>query len=179
MMHRLLATVALLLAISSAHASMIWTAVAVDKTQLDALTKSERLLVETLSNAEGEQAVSLDKTWHGIHYLLNGTAWTIYTTAGEAILGGREFGTDLGYGRPRVLSPDQVKSIAKALSTLTAKELSSRYKPQVMEKEGIYPTIWLQEGPQALQELLDQYAMLLRFYQRAAQNKQSIVIAIM
>jgi hypothetical protein len=131
---RVLAAFALLLAFSSAHASMIWTAVALSTKQLDAIAKDEGLLEKTLENSTGKQSMDLDKAWHGIHFLLNGTAWSITTVAGEAILGGREFGPDMGYGRPKLISADKVKQIATALANVTATELSSRYHPEAMEK---------------------------------------------
>ncbi|MBJ7313923.1 YfbM family protein [Rugamonas sp. CCM 8940] len=170
-MKRLLASMALLFAISSAHASMIWRAVAVDSAQLDGLTKNEELLARTLLATKGDQAINLDKAWHGIHFLLNGTAWKVTSTAGQAVLGGREFGADMGYGPPRVVSKEDVVKVAKALSMITSKELSARYSPKIMEEEDIYPSsTWQQEGPQALKFLLDGYAELLAFYQRAAKN---------
>jgi hypothetical protein len=176
---RVLAAFALLLAFSSAHASMIWTAVALSTKQLDAIAKDEGLLEKTLENSTGKQSMDLDKAWHGIHFLLNGTAWSITTVAGEAILGGREFGPDMGYGRPKLISADKVKQIATALANVTATELSSRYHPEAMEKAEIYPSIWKQEGPQALPYLLNGYSALLAFYQRAAERGESIVIVIL
>jgi hypothetical protein len=166
-------------AISSAHASMIWIAIAVDPLQVDELSKNEELLARTLMKTKGEQAINLDKAWHGVHFLLNGTAWEVTNTAGQAVLGGQEFGGDMGYGPARLISADDVKRIAKALSMVTSEELSTRYKPQVMEKEEIYPSIiWQREGPGALKFLVDGYAELLKFYQRAARKGQAVVIAI-
>lgn len=179
-MKRLFVTIALMFVISAAHASMIWMAVAVDPVRVDELSKNEELLARTLMETKGEQAINLDKAWHGIHFLLNGTAWEVTNTAGQAVLGGQEFGADMGYGRPRLILANDVRKIAKALSTITSQELSTRDKPQVMEKEEIYPsTIWQREGPEALRFLVDGYAELLAFYQRAAGKRQTVVIAIM
>lgn len=179
-MKRLLAIAALMFATSSVHASMIWMAVAVDANQVSQLTDNEELLARTLLKAKGEQVINLDKAWHGIHYLLNGTAWKVTSVAGQAILGGKEFGTDMGYGLPRVVPADEVKKVAKALSMVTLQQLSARYDTQVMEKEEIYPTIiWRREGADALKWLVDDYAELCKFYQHAAEKDQAVIIAIM
>ncbi|MFZ6725519.1 YfbM family protein [Undibacterium sp. MH2W] len=179
-MKRLLAIIALMFAASSVHASMIWMAVAVDAKQVGEFTKNEELLAHTLLKAKGEKAINLDKAWHGIHYLLNGTAWEVTSVAGQAILGGKEFGTDMGYGPPRVLSTEEVKKLAKALSVVTSQQLSARYDPQVMEKMEIYPTIiWRREGTDALKWLLDDYAELSKFYRQAAEKEQAVIIVIM
>lgn len=179
-MKKLLAIIALMFAVSSAHASMIWMAVAVNVAQVGELTNNEEMLARTLLKAKGEQAINLDKAWHGIHYLLNGTAWDVTSIAGQAILGGKEFGIDMGYGPPRVLSSEDVKKVANALSALTPLQLSARYDPRLMEKEEIYPAIvWQREGTDALKWLLDDYAELSKFYQHAAEKNQAIIIAVM
>lgn len=59
-----------------------------------------------------EPDLDLDKSWHGIHYLLTGTAWGIGEGAGAAILGGDEIGEDGGYGPARLLDPETVRTEA-------------------------------------------------------------------
>ncbi|GID62118.1 hypothetical protein J3R03_003251 [Actinoplanes couchii] len=62
--------------------------------------------------------LDLDKSWHGIHYALTGTAWQVGLGAGAAVLGGAEIGEDNGYGPPRLISAEQVQSIAAGLRQL-------------------------------------------------------------
>lgn len=170
---------ALFFAAIPAQASMIWTAVAVAPAQFEQLKRNPELLTQALSS-EGKQAISLDKAWHGIHFLLTGTAWDVKGPAGQAILGGQEFGEDLGYGPARVLSVAQVEAIAEALAKITPENLSVRYNTDAMTKAGIYPTIiWNREGPEALVFLLDYYKPLVTFYRHAAEKGQLVVIAIM
>ena len=88
-MKNLLAALALTLASLSCHASMIWQAVAVDAAQFERLKKDPDALMEAL-RAKGEQSVTLGKDWHGIHFLLTGSAWSTSGTAAQAIMGGRE-----------------------------------------------------------------------------------------
>jgi hypothetical protein len=178
-MKKLFALLALLAVSLSAHAGMVWIAVALPTEQLEQARNDPKAIEKLLFEAKGENSVDLDKAWHGIHYLLNGTPWKVTSTAGEAILGGREFGTDLGYGPPHFLTPAQVKAIAEALLKETPAILTSRYRPESMETAGIYPKgIWKREGPQALQYLLDYYNPLVAFYKRAAENGYAVVIAL-
>lgn len=76
-----------------------------------------------------EPELDLDKSWHGIHYLLTGTDWQIGEGAGAAVLGGDELGQDGGYGPPRLLGPDTVRAIAAALDALDVEALRARFDP--------------------------------------------------
>lgn len=158
---------------------MIWVAVAIDPAQFSEISKNEKLLTKVLLEETGDQKLDLDKAWHGIHYLLNGTAWTINNIAGKAIIGGEEFGPDIGYGPPHIVSATQVREIAAALEKITPEQLSARYNPEAMEKEEIYPTIiWKRDGAESLKFLLNYFQPLRTFYQRAAQKGLAVIIAI-
>ncbi len=69
-----------------------------------------------------EGQVCLDKSWHAIHYVMTGTAGPDGSALGDAILGGREIGPDLGYGHARLLPADRVREIADALAALDFRE---------------------------------------------------------
>src|SRR5262245_45909058 len=62
-----------------------------------------------------EDALDLGKAWHGLHFLLTGTAWEGDGPLAAAILGGEEITGDLGYGAARCLSPRGVAEVALAL----------------------------------------------------------------
>jgi hypothetical protein len=62
-----------------------------------------------------EGQYDIDKSWHAIHYLITGSTEPDGTPVGDAILGGRPVGTDLGYGPARLIEPKHVKRIAGAL----------------------------------------------------------------
>jgi hypothetical protein len=97
-----------------------------------------------LALGAGEGAsVDLDKAWHGIHYLLTGTAWE-----GEAPLhflaaGGRPVGDiDVGYGPVRAFSAAETRAIHDALTGLGDDDLRARFDPADMMEKEIYPEIW-------------------------------------
>ena len=61
----------------------------------------------------------------------------------QTILGGVEFGEDLGYGPARYLTLDQVGQIADELNRPALQaEMSARFDPARMSELGIYPQGW-------------------------------------
>lgn len=143
-------------------------------------TAADTLLYGDLDDDEAEMPepeLDLDKSWHGIHYLLTGTAWQIGESAGAAILGGDEIGQDGGYGPPRLLDPHTVRAIATALDALDAETLRARFDPQAMAAADIYPAIWT-NGTNEFDYLMSHFTDLRRFYRAAAANGQAVLLAI-
>jgi hypothetical protein len=97
---------------------------------------------EPLTGAHAE--LSLDKAWHGLHYLLCGEPEPAPTPLGQAILGGEDAGDDFaGYGPARVLEPAAVVSIANALCAPGLEiEVAERYDPEAMTELELYPFGW-------------------------------------
>lgn len=149
-------------------------AVRADPTAVDAL------LYGDLDDDEAEMPepeLDLDKSWHGIHYLLTGTAWRIGEGADAAILGGAEIGQDGGYGPARLLDQSTVRAVATALDALDVEVLRARFDPAAMAAAEIYPAIWT-NGVDELDYLMSHYTQLRRFYHAAAANGQAVLLAI-
>lgn len=120
--------------------------------------------------------LDVDKSWHGIHYALTGTAWQVGPGAGAAILGGDEIGEDNGYGPPRLISAEQVQSIAEDLRELNIDSLRSRWDPVALEDADIYPGFWAAVT-------FDSYVVpnllaLRDFYLSAAADNQAVLLAL-
>jgi hypothetical protein len=60
-------------------------------------------------------ALSLDKNWDEIHHILTGQSKPSGDFLSNAICGGKEIGSDGGYGPARFLTPEQVKQISERL----------------------------------------------------------------
>ena len=120
------------------------------------------------------RSVDLDKAWHGLHWLLTGTAWDTDTPAGQAILGGRDVGEDNGYGPSRLLEPDGVRAVAAALAALDADALAARMDRPAMEAADIYPQIW-DEDDVFESYLRPAYEDLRGFYARAAAEGAAVL----
>ena len=113
--------------------------------------------------------LDVDKAWHGIHFMLTGSADGGEEPLSLAVLGGEAVGEDMGYGPVRVLTPEQVQAVSAAFATLGEDVFRSRFVPEEMEAAGIYPdVIWVRDGQEALDYVLENYRQLVAFYSEAA-----------
>jgi hypothetical protein len=154
---------------------------AVDVATLKRLRDDPGLIEDVLfpddGDAEPEHYVEVDKAWHGIHYLLCGDADPTDAPPSWAVLGGEEFGDDMGYGPARFLTPDQVRRIAESLPDETA--FASRYDPKAMTQAEIYPDIiWERDGQESLEFLIAYFRPLLAFYRDAAARGDAVLLWI-
>lgn len=69
-------------------------------------------------DSEPPNYIDLDKAWHGVHYLLTGQAYGGQEPESLAVVGGEEFGPEMGIGPARFLTVEQVARVASALSAL-------------------------------------------------------------
>jgi hypothetical protein len=122
-------------------------------------------------------ALSLDKAWHGVHYLLTGSADPVDTLAGHAVLGGTETGEDFsGYGRARLYEPDQVAAIAAALADAAVmRDAVARFDPGRMKELQIYPFGW-EDGDRDW--LVASLSELACFYAEAAAGGSAIATCL-
>jgi hypothetical protein len=99
--------------------------------------------VEVAEMPRPVEEIDLDKSWHGIHYLLTKTGWEGEPPLNFLILGGEEVGSiDVGYGTARAFRSDEVSRIHEALQHIDGETLRSRFDPADMMGLEIYPEIW-------------------------------------
>lgn len=131
------------------------------------------------SGEAGEPAgksISLEKAWHGLHYLLCESAEPLPGPLGQAVFGGTEIGDDMGYGPARCFTPAEVSDIAQGLQAPGLEStLRSRFDAGAMEKLGIYPGGVWDEGPDWL---IDAFRELRDFYAGASAAGQAVVTVI-
>lgn len=122
------------------------------------------------------RSISLDKAWHGLHYLLCGSAEPVPGPLGQAVFGGTEFGDDMGYGPARCFSVAETSDIARALQAPGLETiLRNRFDAGTMEQLGIYPGGVWDEGPDWL---IDAFRDLRDFYAGASAAGQGVVTVI-
>jgi hypothetical protein len=122
-------------------------------------------------------ALSIDKSWHGIHYLLCGASEPTNALISKAIMGGTEIGDDFsGYGPARYFAVDETAAMSSELnrSNLEA-EMTARYNPAQMTKLGIYPNGW--SGPD-MQWLMREFGRVRGFYAHATANGFALVTCL-
>jgi hypothetical protein len=130
--------------------------------------------------AEGLRT-DLEKSWHGIHYLLTGTAWEGDPPLNFLVLGGRVVGDiDVGYGPPHALTAAETGSVSDALARVGDEELRGRFDPAAMMKQKIYPEIW-DRGPDeddTLGYLMENVGVLREFLAQVVGRNQGLVVYI-
>jgi len=122
-------------------------------------------------------SISLDKAWHGVHYLLCGMVEPGTDLASQAVMGGTEVGEDLGYGPARYFDADRVAAIARELTRPNLEaEVTARFDPAQMENLGIYPGQF--DPVDDRQWLMDAFRELRKFYVDAAAAKLAVVTCL-
>lgn len=131
------------------------------------------VLLEQMEEDNSDVILSLEKSWHGLHYVLTGSA-----EDGEAplnfILHGREVGEDLGYGPPRLFLPEEVQQIDNILTAWTDTDFLQRFDPVTMDGAELYPGIWNEPVDELQEEYLAYFKEMKDFIQQAA-KQQGIV----
>jgi len=131
------------------------------------------------SQPNQRDVLSLDKAWHGVHYVLCGESEPEATLLSQAVLGGSALGDDdegfSGYGPARYFTAEQVAQVAAQLSApgLEA-EAAARFDPGRMEELGIYPG-W---NTSDADWVMDGFRRLRDFYADAASKGHAIVTCI-
>jgi hypothetical protein len=123
--------------------------------------------------------LDVDKAWHGIHFLLTGTAWEGSFPLNFIVSGGKQIGdVDVGYGPARALTSEDVRRLAAALEPLTSAEIERRFDPKKMTKLQIYPDIWDRDPDEddSLGYLLEYYTDLRDFVRRTAERGQALLV---
>jgi hypothetical protein len=119
-----------------------------------------------------EEGLSLDKSWHALHYLLTGHAEEAPPPLGNAILGGTELGEDMGYGPARFLTPEEVRATSNALNKLSADDLAGRCDLPTMIAAEIYAC--REEGDLGLAQ--EYFSELVRYYADAATRGNAMLL---
>lgn len=127
-----------------------------------------------LPDGTEESGLSLEKSWHVLHYLLTGKPEEAPPPLGNAILGGREIGPDLGYGPARFLNPEEVRDVSLALSRITAQDLARRFDLPAMIAAHIYPV----RDENELEIAQPYFEQLARYYSEAAAAGHAMLLYV-
>ena len=122
-------------------------------------------------------SVSLEKAWHGLHYLLTGGAWEVGGPRAFLIAGGSEIPEpDAGYGPARLFSPSETAEINAALSPISGDDLWRRFDPKEMASQDIYPMIWDEPEDDLKQEYLFYFGDLKKLVAHAAAAGDGLLV---
>jgi len=121
--------------------------------------------------------VSLEKSWHGLHYLLTGEAWEGTGPLAFLLGGGEQLGDD-DESPLRWFSPAEAREIHGAISKLSDQQLWSRFDAQEMENQQIYPGIWDEPESDLKDEYLEYFHRLKQVVAAAVKSDQGLLVTI-
>lgn len=120
-----------------------------------------------------EKALSLEKSWHMLHYLLTGHAGSGHAP-GDLLLSGEELGEDVGYGPARLHDERKASEFSQFLEGQDVARLRARTDFDAMNRAGVLYGA-REPGDEALHKMLHEeiaiYFQLLRDYVRAMADK--------
>lgn len=120
-----------------------------------------------------------DKAWHGIHFLLTGTAWKGEPPLHFMVRGGTEIGKiDIGYGPARGFTSKEVAAICDALEPITAETLKERCDRAAFHQHEIYPNIWDEPDDECFGYVLSYFGGLKAFVQRTRGAGKGFVVSL-
>jgi len=138
---------------------------------LDSLLADSSGIAEFIFPDEGLPAddIDIDQTWHGLHFLLTGSAFEGSGPLALVVLGGTALESELSSGPVLYVSVAQVAQVADALEALDRDELEQRFDPEQMIANDIYPGIW-HDGDFARDYALQDLGRITELYRKAASN---------
>src|SRR5438552_10552145 len=93
------------------------------------------------AEADGRERVVLNKSWHAIHFVLTGSRLGGDEPLNFLVSEGTPVGeVDVGYGPARVLTSQQVRSLATALASLAPDDVARRVNLQKLDEEFNQPS---------------------------------------
>ncbi|MCW2544492.1 MAG: hypothetical protein JWM40_2044, partial [Frankiales bacterium] len=114
--------------------------------------------------------------WHGLHVLLNGSAWGGKAPLFDAILGGSPLGDPSTYEPIRYVAPAEVKAVAAALPT--PEQLTPRFTHKAMKQAEAYPDDAWEDAEVLTSFLLPAYDVLCRLFRSAADAGEAVLITL-
>lgn len=121
-------------------------------------------------------SVSLEKAWHGLHYLLTGEVWEGSGPLAFLLAGGELVGEE--EESPRWFSPEETAEIHQALSGVSDDKLWSRFDADEMEQQEVYPGVWDEPEIDLKEEYLAYFSELKQVVAIAAQGGQGLTVSI-
>jgi Domain of unknown function (DUF1877) len=131
-----------------------------------------------LAPGEGDLGAlgDLEKSWHGLHYLLTGTAWEGEPPLNFLLAGGREIDIGLGESPVQAHSSAQTRAIAEALEAVSRDQLAARFDPARMMELEIYPEVWARPGE--LERLLEAFGQVREAVRTVVRRGYGLLVSI-
>jgi len=131
------------------------------------------------SAQEDGDLIDFDKAWQALHFTLCGSEYDSDSPLGAMLSPGKTVGTDLGYGKPWVITADGMRAFSQALSALSDDEIKGRFDPAAMVANDVYiADAFADEPDEGLQYLMQGIPDLRQFSNKCAETGSCALIAI-
>lgn len=168
---------------------MLCTLRSATESQRQALLKAPERLQDFLDDeedfgdTEGAKFLELDigETWHGLQYLMTGTAWEGAVPLDFLVRGGEDVGDiPSDEGTARIFKPPEVKKLSEALHALSQEALRRRFDTGKLQELDIYPGLWDEpaDDTDPLEELISYFAELRKFVSQVAHRGHALLVHI-
>ena len=140
-------------------------------------------LVEDIRDAEEKanlpagkaRHLSTHKAWHAIAFLLEHASFPVDIVYGEARFSEDENeDNDWGYGPPRYLTPERVRTAAEALADTSFETLVAGVIPATLAQADLYPQVW--DESDSLEWVRSWYEPLVPYFAHAAERGEALLI---
>ena len=130
------------------------------------------------SDEHQSDVLCLERSWHGIHYLLTGSAEGVSPPVDFLLMGGLEIGgVDLGYGPARSFTSKETRRIAEALAKIEPESLGEQFDGAAMSAQMVYPVVWHDEPEdENVEWLTEVYRELREFVAQAAKARLGLLV---
>jgi Domain of unknown function (DUF1877) len=105
----------------------------------EARASNQEARKQTMAIGPFERALSLEKSWHILHYLFTGHSG-VASAPGDYLLTGESLGEDVGYGPARLHEPAAARAFSAFLQALDEVRLHSRINLAEMDRLHVYGT---------------------------------------
>lgn len=121
--------------------------------------------------------ITLEKAWHGLHYLLTGEAWEGEGPLAFLLAGSNELDED-EESPIRWIGPSETRQVHQALSNVSDEILWSRFDASEMEELEIYPGIWDEDEEDLKEEYLSYFHELKQIVATAEKTGQGLILTL-
>ncbi len=143
-----------------------------EKARLEIIRELTAAGVKLPTDGPDEDGLRLEKSWHSLHYLLTGSAQEVDSPLGNAILGGKEIGPDLGYGPARFLDPTQVREVSSALNKISKRDLARQFDLEKMVAANVYAC----NDKSELESAQHYFQQMVKYYAEAAKRGDAMLL---
>lgn len=124
------------------------------------------------TSAAPPRCLDIDKAWDTLRFLLRRIDFPIDIVHGEVAIPGAE---DWGYGPPRYLTPEQVRTASAALAATPGDVLIRGVTTEQLAQADLYPGV-TDDDEEWLSYVVGHFEVLVPFFQAAAGADDAIVV---